>query len=130
MLRLIIVKIFNSHGKFLRQIGGSGQGPGEITNIGKGLAILNKENISEKIGSLLGKLYNGDEIKNLVQLQKTKKDFDGDFTLVVFPLLKFSKKSPDETGQEIGDYLTKELTEIKAYNVVKGFLNLVMQPSF
>jgi len=91
---------------------------------------LNKEHISDKIGSLLENLYNSAEIQNLVQLQKTRKDFEGDFTLVVFPLLKFSKKSPDETGQEIGDLLVRELPGIKEYNVVKGFLNLVMEPSF
>ncbi len=89
-----------------------------------------KENISDKIGSLLGKLYNSEEIKSQIQLKKTRKDFEGDFTLVVFPLLKYSKKSPDETGQEIGTYLTSKLLEIKGFNVVKGFLNLVMQPSF
>ena len=91
---------------------------------------LNKENIAEKIGIILARRYDSEEIKGLVQLQKTRKDFEGDFTLVVFPLLKYSKKSPDETGQEIGTTLTKDLLEIKGFNVVKGFLNLVMQPSF
>jgi arginyl-tRNA synthetase len=91
---------------------------------------LNNQNITGKISSLLGKLYNTDKVKDLIQLQKTRKDFEGDFTLVVFPLLKYSKKSPEETANEIGDHLTQELTEIRSFNVVKGFLNLVMEPAF
>jgi len=92
--------------------------------------LLNKELISGQIGSLLVKLYGNDEILSLIQLQKTRKDFTGDFTLVVFPLLKFSKKSPDDTAQEIGNLVVRELPAIKEYNVVKGFLNMVMEPSF
>ena len=60
----------------------------------------------------------------LIQLQKTRKEFDGDLTFVVFPILRLSKKSPEITAQEIGDYLVSKLEEIDSYNVVKGFLNL------
>ena len=57
-------------------------------------------------------------------LQKTKKEFDGHLTLVVFPFLKMSKKGPEQTAQEIGEWLEKNTTEISSFNVIKGFLNL------
>lgn len=59
-----------------------------------------------------------------VQLQKTKREFDGDLTLVVFPLLRFSKKSPEATAEELGVALQESLAHIEDFNVVKGFLNL------
>tara|TARA_B100000287_G_scaffold427457_1_gene477117 strand:- start:283 stop:2058 length:1776 start_codon:yes stop_codon:yes gene_type:complete len=61
---------------------------------------------------------------SFVQFQKTRKEFNGDITLVVFSLLKYSKKNPEETAKEIGDYLKKRFVEIYTYNVIKGFLNL------
>jgi arginyl-tRNA synthetase len=61
-----------------------------------------------------------------IQLQKTRKEFEGDITLVVFPFLKISKKSPEETAKILGDYLQNNLHLIEKYNVVKGFLNLVV----
>ena len=66
----------------------------------------------------------------LIQLQKTKKEFEGDITLVVFPLLKISKQKPEETGKAIGDYLYHHLDEIAGYNVIKGFLNLTVSDAF
>jgi len=65
-----------------------------------------------------------------IQIQKTKKDFEGDFTLVVFPFLKLSKKSPEQTAHLIGKYLETNLKEIKSYNVIKGFLNLLISENF
>ena len=65
-----------------------------------------------------------------LQVQKTRKDFAGDYTLVVFPLLKTSRKSPEATAAEIGDWLNAHTPEIGGYNVVKGFLNLSLSPSF
>jgi len=65
-----------------------------------------------------------------IQIQKTKKEFDGDITLVVFPLLKFSKKSPEETATQIGQYLLDNLSEVSDFNVIKGFLNLVINDSY
>ena len=91
---------------------------------------VSKEHITEQIESLLAALYKNDGIKSLVQLQMTRRDFTGDYTLVVFPLLKYAKKSPEDTGQEVGEYLVKKLPEIHSYNVVQGFLNIVMKPSF
>ncbi len=65
-----------------------------------------------------------------VQIQKTRKEFEGDFTLVVFPLLKASRKSPDATAAEIGGWLTANTPEIGSFNVIKGFLNLSLKPEF
>ncbi|HBG56855.1 MAG TPA: arginine--tRNA ligase, partial [Porphyromonadaceae bacterium] len=58
--------------------------------------------------------------------QKTKKEFKGHYTLVTFPLLKLSRKKPEETAEEIGNYLSQQSTIIAAYNVIKGFLNLTI----
>lgn len=66
----------------------------------------------------------------MIQVQKTRREFEGDFTIVVFPLLKFSKKPPEQTADEIGSYLKEHVSEIDAYNVVKGFLNLVITCNF
>ncbi len=81
-----------------------------------------KENIIVAIKSL----YNSDVADDLIQLQETKKDFKGDFTLVVFPLLRFSKNTPEQTGNDIGSFLLKNFNIISDYNVIKGFLNLVI----
>ena len=62
----------------------------------------------------------------MVQLQTTKREFEGNLTLVVFPFLKISKKKPEDTAQEIGQYLADNCEAVAAYNVVKGFLNLVI----
>lgn len=59
-----------------------------------------------------------------IQLQNTRKDFVGDVTLVVFPFLKFSKKPPEKTAEELGEYILKDVEEVQAFNVIKGFLNL------
>ncbi len=65
-----------------------------------------------------------------IQLQVTRKDFTGDITLVVFPLLKFMGMKPEEAGRVLGEHLAKELDDIKSFNVVKGFLNLEIAPSY
>ncbi len=65
-----------------------------------------------------------------LQIQKTRREFEGDYTLVVFPLLRRSRKSPEATAAEIGGYMTANVPEIKAFNVVKGFLNLSFDASF
>jgi len=69
-------------------------------------------------------LYGVEIDAKLIQLQKTRKEFEGDFTLVVFPLLRSSKKSPEKTAEEIGDYMQQKSDLLDKYNVVKGFLNL------
>lgn len=65
-----------------------------------------------------------------IAFQKTRKEFEGDFTLVTFPYTKSTKKSPEQIGEELGQYLTKQFPEISAFNVVKGFLNLSLSDAF
>jgi arginyl-tRNA synthetase len=80
--------------------------------------------LKEKIKEAINTLYNFDASDELVQLQETKKEFKGDFTLVVFPLLRFSKNTPESTGDAIGKYLLNNFDSLSGYNVIKGFLNL------
>lgn len=65
-----------------------------------------------------------------IQLQPTKKEFEGDLTLVTFPLLRVSKKKPEDTGEELGAWLVEHTPELKSHNVIKGFLNLVVSPVY
>ena len=74
-------------------------------------------------------LYGQEVPEKMVQLQKTRSEFEGNLTLVVFPFLKISKKNPEQTAQEIGQYLVDNCEAIAAFNVVKGFLNLVIAPA-
>ena len=69
-------------------------------------------------------LYGQDVPEKMVQLQKTRSEFEGNLTLVVFPFVKMSHKSPEQTGQELGEYLQANCEAISKFNVVKGFLNL------
>ena len=71
-------------------------------------------------------LYNQDVDPASVQLQKTKKEFQGHLTVVVFPFLKISRKSPEMTASEIGVWLQKNMPAVSSYNVIKGFLNIVI----
>jgi arginyl-tRNA synthetase len=73
-------------------------------------------------------LYNADVKDDLLQIQKTKKEFAGDLTLVAFPLSKISHRSPEQTADEIGKYLTDNLEAVSGYNVIKGFLNIIIAP--
>ena len=83
--------------------------------------------LSNQIALVLKKLFGHNEYD--VQFQKTRKEFDGDITLVVFPFTKFSKTGPEETAKKIGDELIS-LSEIKNFNVVKGFLNIEIEDVF
>ena len=83
-----------------------------------------------KIKEAIKSLYNSEVADSLIQIQETKKEFKGDFTLVVFPILRFSKNTPERTGNEIGDYLIKNFKVFSEYNVIKGFLNLVISDSW
>ena len=74
-------------------------------------------------------LYGMDATEKMLQLQKTRNEFEGNLTLVVFPFVKAAKKSPEQTGQEIGEYLVQNCDAISKFNVVKGFLNLSIADS-
>ncbi|MCB8963920.1 MAG: arginine--tRNA ligase [Bacteroidales bacterium] len=80
--------------------------------------------IQGKAQGVIEDLYGVKPDISLVQIQKTRKEFEGDYTLVAFPLLKMSKKSPEITCREIGEALAKSCPEVKGFNVVKGFLNI------
>ncbi len=87
-----------------------------------------EKKISTAVLSALQSLYGITPEATAIQLQKTKKEFEGHYTLVVFPFLKASRKKPEETAQEIGEVLLKNEPAIASFNVIKGFLNLVLAP--
>ena len=84
--------------------------------------------ITNSVIAAVKDLYGQDVPEKMVALQKTRSDFEGNLTLVVFPLLKTSKKKPEDTAQDIGKYLKEHCGAIADFNVVKGFLNLVIAP--
>lgn len=91
---------------------------------------MNVENkITASVIDGIKTLYGQDVAAAQVQLQKTKKEFEGHLTLVVFPFLKMSRKGPEQTAQEIGEYLQKNEPVVAAFNVIKGFLNLTIASS-
>lgn len=86
------------------------------------LEIRLQEVIINAIDSLYGQVVTVGQLS----LQKTKKEFEGHYTLVVFPFLKMSKKGPEQTAQEIGEWLKANASEVSSFNVIKGFLNLTI----
>ena len=85
----------------------------------------------EKTGALEAKVKEGfsalfETTLPSVEFQATRKDFEGDITIVVFPMLRYRKGNPAQIGENLGDFLVKNVHEVVAYNVVKGFLNLVI----
>ena len=88
-------------------------------------------NIEDFISSIVAgaaqELYG---VSDNIQIQKTRKEFEGDYTVVVFPLLRASRKSPEATATELGEKIVASTPEIKSFNVIKGFLNLVVDTSF
>lgn len=86
--------------------------------------------IENRVRDAVNALYSIYPEKGFIQIQATRKEFEGDFTVVIFPLLKISKKSPEVTGQEIGEYVKSQTAEIEKFNVVKGFLNLKLSVDF
>ena len=86
--------------------------------------------LTTKVIEAVKQCYDADVDKDKVQLQATRKEFAGDLTVVVFPFTRFSKKSPEETGKELGGYLKQHIEEIKDYNVVKGFLNIEISAAY
>jgi len=91
-------------------------------------------NIDLMIGTVVAdavkSLYNLDIAADAVQVQKTKREFEGDITVVIFPFVKAARKSPEQAGAEIGDYLVANQSFISGFNVIKGFLNLVIDKCF
>lgn len=86
--------------------------------------------ISTAVSEALKELYALEMPADKIVPQTTKKEFEGNLTIVVFPFLKASKKSPEMTATEIGDYLVAKCDAVKTFNVIKGFLNITIEPKF
>jgi len=80
--------------------------------------------------SAVKELYGQEVAENVINIQETRKEFEGQVTIVVFPIVRFSKKSPEETANDIGAYLKQNVANVEAFNVVKGFLNLSIAESY
>lgn len=87
-----------------------------------------ENNLQITVQEAIKALYSHSVETEQIQLQKTKKEFEGHYTLVVFPFLKISKKNPEQTAHEIGEWLAENSKEVERFNVIKGFLNLVIAP--
>jgi len=98
----------------------------ESLNIVMNIEKLLCQYVAEAIASLYGMMPD----KGLLQVQETRKEFEGNYTVIVFPLLKISKQSPEATATAIGNYLQANCTEVECFNVIKGFLNLVISDAF
>lgn len=83
------------------------------------------QHIQSKISEIIPKLYNVEGVN--LDVQKNKTEFEGDFTIVIFPLVKLAKKSPDSIGNELGEAIKNEIDFIESFNIVKGFLNLKLK---
>lgn len=88
-----------------------------------------EEQITTAALAAVKELYGAEVPAQMIQLQKTRTDFEGNLTLVAFPLLKTSRKKPEDTAQEMGAYLKAHCKAVADFNVVKGFLNLVIAPA-
>ncbi len=80
--------------------------------------------LTQKIKESIQAIYSLDVLPEQIQLQKTRKEFSGDFTLVIFPFVKLLKSSPEAIGNTLGEYLKQNAAEVSGFNVIKGFLNL------
>lgn len=86
--------------------------------------------VKAKIAEAIKTCYGQDVDDNSIQLQKTRREIEGDITVVVFPFLRISKKSPEETAKDLGLFLKENIDIVDDFNVIKGFLNLVINPSY
>ena len=91
--------------------------------------MTNINSVKDSIKESVLKFLDASESVKIV-IEDTNKDFQGDLTVVVFPLLKYSKKSPEQTAKEIGNYLLENELFFEMYNVVKGFLNLTLKQNW
>lgn len=89
-----------------------------------------EQRLQHAVATAVAKLYGQEVAPESIQVNLTRKDQNGDYTVVVFPLLKVSKKSPDITGQELGTEIIANVTEVASFEAVKGFLNLTLSPEY
>ena len=85
--------------------------------------------IADAVKQAVKSLYGQEVPDKMVQVQKTRSEFEGNLTLVVFPFVKMARKSPEQTAQELGSYLVENCEAVERFNVVKGFLNMVIAPA-
>ena len=85
--------------------------------------------IADAVKKAVKSLYGQEVPDKMVQVQKTRSEFEGNLTLVVFPFVKMARKSPEQTAQELGSYLVENCEAVERFNVVKGFLNMVIAPA-
>lgn len=85
-----------------------------------------EEFLAAKASEAVAALFGAEFPASSLQVATTRKDFEGDYTIVVFPLLKISRLAPEATGKALGDWLTANCPEIASFNVVKGFLNICL----
>ena len=88
-----------------------------------------EQHISSVVKAAVEALY-GEVADSQIQIQKTRKEFEGDYTLVVFPLVKMARKAPEAVATEIGEKVVASASEFCSFNVIKGFLNLSLDPAF
>src|ERR1700761_479715 len=86
--------------------------------------------ITEAVVKAVKTLYQSDLDPAAISLQETRKEFEGQVTVVTFPLTKLSRKSPEQTGNEIGEFLQREVADISGFNVIKGFLNISLSDTY
>lgn len=89
-----------------------------------------QERIIEQTVAAVNSLFGQEINPQSITIQETRKEFEGQWTVVTFPITKFSKKSPEETGQAVGEYLQSSMPEIESFNIIKGFLNLKFSDSY
>jgi len=89
-----------------------------------------QQTLVEQTVAAVKALYDAEIPAGQIALQETRKEFEGQITIVTFPVTRFSKKSPEVTGTEIGEYLQQQIPEISAFNVIKGFLNISLADSY
>ena len=92
--------------------------------------VMVEEKIIEAVGGIISRVTGQHAKKGSIVLQKTRKEFEGDFTLVVFPFVGLFRQSPEQTGRIIGEELVSDLQEVDAFNVIKGFLNISLNPAY
>ncbi|MDE5594207.1 MAG: arginine--tRNA ligase, partial [Muribaculaceae bacterium] len=86
--------------------------------------------IAEAVSRAVTELYAVECAPSSVVPQPTRKEFEGNLTVVVFPWVKAARKAPEQVAREIGDFLVANEAAVKSYNVVKGFLNIVIEPTY
>ena len=92
--------------------------------------MIVEEQLKQAVKEGISSLYGQEPDLKHIQIQPTRKDFSGDYTVVVFPFLRLSKKKPEETAQALGEYIMENQPNVAEFNVIKGFLNLTLKQSY